>query len=150
MPVRTATTSTPRAGSGPSSAAMSSSSSSAVSRSVPLTGGSPSAGEGYQVSKTVPSAAMVATPMPYAPVVSGSIAVMSSNATGSVRAGRRAHELLGPAALLDHVRIRPTSARPALDDLSYLNANNSVCSVQVECEFLGKKFTSATLVMEGG
>src|SRR5690606_36541423 len=46
------------------------------SRSVPLSGGSPSAGEGYHVSSTVPSAVIVARPMPYAPEAMESFAVM--------------------------------------------------------------------------
>lgn len=73
--VRTATTSTPRSVSGPSSAAAASPSSavasSALRRSVPDVPASVSFGCGYQVSRTVPSVATVASPTPLAPVVSG-------------------------------------------------------------------------------
>ncbi len=83
MTVRTATTSTPRRGSGPIAAVApppsSSAACSAESRSVPDGPGPPAAvsvtssGAGNQVSRTVPSAAIVARPAATAPVVRGAV-----------------------------------------------------------------------------
>src|SRR5947209_13952899 len=94
MVVRTATSSTPRAGSGPSSAANSSGVSSGAICTVPavVPRGGPGSGFGNQVSRTVPVCVTVASPRPCAE----SICVWSTtgHASGSAAAaGKLDHSL---------------------------------------------------------